>query len=152
MVTGILNGSTNQPTKKQKQQRSSSEQDNGRLTTSRLLFAFQSQTFQPHITLPKPKALTAPLPNFDGKSEKFELFEDLFRNNTKNEPHLTEKQKTNCFHSLIRGNALQAYCSLDDTKIDHLENLEELIMAFERRFWRFSILRESQVRVGRSTF
>ena len=71
------------PSKSRKKQLSLSEQDNGRPTTSRLLFAFQPQTFQPHITLPLPKALTASLPNFDGKSEKFEFFEDLFRNNTK---------------------------------------------------------------------
>ena len=33
-----------------------------------------------------PKALTASLPIFDGKSEKFELFEDLFRNSIKMYP------------------------------------------------------------------
>ena len=81
-----------------------------------------------------PKALTASLPVFDGKSEKFELFEDLFRNNIKMYPHLTEIQKINYFHSLLRGNALQAYCNLDDTKKD---NLEEVITAFKRRFGDF---------------
>ena len=40
-----------------------------------------------------PKALTASLPTFDGKFEKLELFEDLFRNNIKMYPHLTEIQK-----------------------------------------------------------
>ena len=60
-----------------------------------------------------------------------ELFEDLFRNNIKMYPHLTEIQKINYFHSLLRGNALQAYCNLDDTKKD---NLEEVITAFKRRF------------------
>ena len=81
-----------------------------------------------------PKALTASLPVFDGKSEKFELFEDLFRNNIKMYPHLTEIQKINYFHSLLRGNALQAYCNLDDAKKD---NLEEVITAFKRRFGDF---------------
>ena len=81
-----------------------------------------------------PKALTASLPVFDGKSEKFELFEDLFRNNIKMYPHLTEIQKINYFHSLLQGNALQAYCNLDDTKKD---NLEEVITAFKRRFGDF---------------
>ena len=78
--------------------------------------------------------LTASLPVFDGKSEKFEIFEDLFRNNIKMYPHLTEIQKSNYFHSLLRGNALQAYCNLDDTKKD---NLEEVITAFKRRFGDF---------------
>ena len=49
-------------------------------------------------------------------------------------PHLTEIQKINYFHSLLRGNALQAYCTLDDTKKD---NLEEVITAFKRRFGDF---------------
>ena len=49
-------------------------------------------------------------------------------------PHLTEIQKTNYFHLLLRGNALQAYCNLDDTKKN---NLEEVITAFKRRLGDF---------------
>ena len=52
--------------------------------------------------LPMPKALKASLPVFDGKSEKIELFEDLFRNNIKMYPYLTDKQIINYFHSLLR--------------------------------------------------
>ena len=134
MVTGVLNDSTNQPTKRSKQQRASNEQTKDRPSTSKILFAPQPQTFPSTNLLPMPKALTASLPVFDGKSEKFELFEDLFRNNIKMYPHLTEIQKINYFHSLLRGNALQAYCNLDDTKKD---NLEEVITAFKRRFGDF---------------
>ena len=134
MVTGVLNDSTNQPTKRPKAQRIPSEQPKDRPSTSKILFAPQPQTFPSAHPLPMPKALTASLPVFDGKSEKFELFEDLFRNNIKMYPHLTEIQKINYFHSLLRGNALQAYCNLDDTKKD---NLEEVITAFKRRFGDF---------------
>ena len=134
MVTGVLNDSTNQPTKRLKQQRAPNEQTKDRPSTSKILFAPQRQTFPATNLLPMPKALTASLPVFDGKSEKFELFEDLFRNNIKMYPHLTEIQKINYFHSLLRGNALQAYCNLDDTKKD---NLEEVITAFKRRFGDF---------------
>ena len=74
-----------------------------------------------------PKSLTASLRVFDGKSEKVDLFEDLFRNNIKMYPHLTEIQKFNYFHWLLRGNALQAYCNLDDTNKD-------VTTAFKRRF------------------
>ena len=49
-------------------------------------------------------------------------------------PHLTEIQKINYFHPLLRGNALQAYCNLEDAKKD---NLEEVITAFKRRFGDF---------------
>ena len=134
MVTGVLNDSTNQPTKKSKQQRASNEQTKDRPSTSKILFAPQPQTLPATNLLPMPKALTASLPVFDGKSEKFQLFEDLFRNNIKMYPHLTEIQKINYFHSLLRGDALQAYCNLDDTKKD---NLEEVITAFKRRFGDF---------------
>ena len=134
MVTGVLNESTNQPAKRPKQQRALNEQTKDRPSTSKILFAPQPQTFPATNLLPMPKALTASLPVFDGKSEKFELFEDLFRNNIKMYPHLTEIQKINYFHLLLRGNALQAYCNLDDTKKD---NLEEVITAFKRRFGDF---------------
>ena len=83
MVTGVLNDSTNQPTKQPKQQRVPIEPPKDRLSTSKVLFAPQPQTFPFSNLLPMPKALTASLPVFDGKSAKFELFEDLFRNNIK---------------------------------------------------------------------
>ena len=134
MVTGVLNDSTNQPTKRLKQQRASNEQTKDRPSTSKILFAPQPQTFPATNLLPMPKALTASLPVFDGKSEKFEFFEDLFRNKIKMNRHLTEIQKINYFHSLLPGNALEAYCNLADTKKD---NLEEVITAFKRRFGTF---------------
>ena len=131
MVTAVLNDCTIQPTKRPKQQRPHSGQRKDCPSTSKILIAPQPQTFTSANLLPMPKALTASLPVFDGKSEKFELFENLFRNNIKMYPHLTETQKINYFHSLLRGNALQAYCNLDDTKKD---NLEDIITAFKRRF------------------
>ena len=134
MVTGVLNDSTNLGKKKTRPHRPQSLPPNERPSTSRLLFAPQPEIHQPPHLPSMPKALTASLPLFDGKSEKFELFEDLFRNNIKMYPHLTEIQKINYFHSLLRGNALQAYCNLDDAKKD---NLEEVITAFKRRFGDF---------------
>ena len=83
------------------------------------------------MMLPMPKALTASLPTFDGKSEKFELFEDLFRNNIKMYPHLTEIQKINYFHSLLRGDALQAFRNIEDSKKD---SLDEIMTIFKRQF------------------
>ena len=160
MVTGVLNDSTNQPTKRPKQQRSLCEQAKDRPSTSRLLFAPQRETLQPPNMLPLPKALTASLPVFDGKSEKFELFEDLiiclffylytselFIHQKVSSPHWdTEKIY---FHSLLRGNALQAYCNLENIKKDIIE---KVITVFKRRFGfrGFPILRKSETRVRRS--
>ena len=131
MVKGVLNDSANLGRKKTRSQRTQSLPQNERPSTSRLLFAPQPEIYQPSLLPPMPKALTASLPVFDGKSERFELFEDLFRNNIKMYPNITEIQKIKYFHSLLRGNALQAYCNMDVAKKD---NLEDVITAFKRRF------------------
>ena len=127
MVTGVLNDSTNQP-KRTKVQSQSQPPSKERPTVAPTLFAPDKSN---NTTLPMPKALTASLPTFDGKSEKFELFEDLFRNNIKMYPHLTEIQKINYFHSLLRGDALQAFCNIEDSKKD---SLDEIMTIFKRRF------------------
>ena len=133
MVKGVLNDSTNQLTKRPK--RTQAEPTKDRPSTSKILFAPQTQTFPSTNLFPMPKAVTASLPVFVGEAERFELFEDLFRNNIKVYPHLTEVQKK-YFNSLLRGNALQAYCNLEDTKKDILE---EVITAFKRRFGDFQL-------------
>ena len=112
MVTGVL---TNQP-KRTKVQSQSQPPSKERPAVARTLFAPDKSS---NTMLPMPKALTASLPTFDGKSEKFELFEDLFRNNIKMYPHLTEIQKINYFHSLLRGDALQAFCNLKTRRKTH---------------------------------
>ena len=78
-----------------------------------------------------PNALTASLITFDGNSDKFELFKDLFRNNIKMYPHLTEIQKNDYFHSLLRGDALQAFGNIEDAKNDWLD---QKMTIFKRRF------------------
>ena len=127
MVTGVLTDSTNQP-KRTKARSQSQPTPKERPIVTRTLFATDKND---GTALPMPKALTASLPTFDGKSEKFELFEDLFRNNIKMYPHLTEIQKINYFHSLLRGDALQAFCNIEDTKKD---SLHEIMTIFKRRF------------------
>ena len=52
---------------------------------------------------------------FDGKSEKFELFEDLFHTMIKMQPEMTEQMKINHFHSLLRKNALQTFRNINST-------------------------------------
>ena len=46
-----------------------------------------------------PKSLTTTMPTFDGKSQKFELFEDLFQTSLKIHNQLTEEDNINYFHS-----------------------------------------------------
>ena len=68
---------------------------------------------------------------FDGKSEKFELFEDLFHTMMKMQPDLTETMKINHFHSLFRKNALQTFRNIN-TAIR--QTLEDILAVFRRKY------------------
>ena len=127
MVTGVLTDSTNHP-KRPKIRSQSQPATKERPAAARTLFGADKIDSN---ALPMPKALTASLPTFDGKSDKIELFEDLFRNNIKMYPHLTEPQKINYFHSLLGGDALQAFCNIEDSKKD---SLDDILTIFKRIF------------------
>ena len=77
-----------------------------------------------------PKSLTTTMPTFDGKSEKFELFEDLFQTSLKIHNQLTEEDKINYFHSLMRGDALQTFKNITSP---NRENLGEILTVFRRK-------------------
>ena len=76
-----------------------------------------------------PNSLTATMPTFDGKSEKFELFEDVFQTSLKIHNQLTEDDRINYFHSLMRGDALQTF-----KNIPTRENLEEILAVSRRKY------------------
>ena len=78
-----------------------------------------------------PKSLTTTIPTFDGKSEKFELFEDLFQTSLKTHNQLTEEDKINYFHSLMRGDALQTFKNITSP---NRENLGEILTVFCRKY------------------
>ena len=78
-----------------------------------------------------PKSLTTTMPTFDGKTEKFELFEDLFQTSLKFHNQLTEEDKINYFHSLMRGDALQTFKNIDSP---NRENLTEILTVFRRKY------------------
>ena len=67
------------------------------------------------------------MPTFDGKSEKFELFEDLFQTSLKIKNKLTEEDKINYFHSLMCGDALQ---TLKNVTSPNRDNLGEILTVF----------------------
>ena len=127
MVTGVLTDSTNHP-KRPKIRSLGQPAAKEPPAAARTLFeADKTDSTTLHMT----RALTASLPTFDVKSDKFEIFEDLFCNNIKMYPHLTEPQKINYFHSLLRGDALQAFCNIEDSKKD---SLDDIMTIFKRRF------------------
>ena len=78
-----------------------------------------------------PKSLTTTMPTFDGISEKSELFEDLIQTNLKIHNQLTEGDKVNYFHSLMRGDALQTFKNISSL---NRENLTEILTVFRRKY------------------
>ena len=78
-----------------------------------------------------PKSFTTTMPNFYGKSEKFELFEDLFKTSLKIHNQLIEEDKINYFHSLIRGDALQTF---KNNSSRNRENLAEILTVVRRKY------------------
>ena len=68
---------------------------------------------------------------FDGKSEKFELFEDLFHTMIKMQPDMTETMKINHFHSLLRKNALQTFRNINTA---NRQTLEDILAVFRRKY------------------
>ena len=78
-----------------------------------------------------PKSLTTTMPTFDGESEKFELFEDLFQTSLKIHNQLTDEHKINYFHSLMRGDALQTFKNITSPS---RENLGEILTVFRRKY------------------
>ena len=71
------------------------------------------------------------MPTFDGKSEKFELFEDRFQTSLKIHNQSTEEDKINYFHSLMRGDALQTFKNISSP---NRENLAEILTVFRRKY------------------
>ena len=60
---------------------------------------------------------------FDGKSEKFERFEDLFHTMIKMQPDMTEAMIINHFQSLLGKNALQIFRYINTANRQTLEDI-----------------------------
>ena len=71
------------------------------------------------------------MPTFDAKSEKFELFEDLFQKRLIIHNQLREENKITYFHSLMHGDALQTFKSISSR---NRENLTEILTFFGRKY------------------
>ena len=71
------------------------------------------------------------MPTSDAKSEKFELFKDLFQISFKIHSQLTEDDKKIYFHSLIRGDALQTFKNITSP---NRKNFGELLTVLLRKY------------------
>ena len=71
------------------------------------------------------------MPTFDGKTEKIDLFDDLFQTSLKIHNQLTEDDRINYFPSLMRGDALETFKNISGPT---RENLGEILSVFRRKY------------------
>ena len=68
---------------------------------------------------------------FDGKNEKFELFEDFFHTMLKVQPEMTEAMKINHFHAHLRKEALQTFRNISAI---NKKTLDDVLIVFRRKY------------------
>ena len=68
---------------------------------------------------------------FDGKNEKFELFEDLFHTMLKMQPEMTKAMKINPFHAHLRKEALQTFRNISAV---NRKTLDDVLIVFRRKY------------------
>ena len=68
---------------------------------------------------------------FEGKSEEFELFEDLFHTMIKMQPEMSEQLKINHIHSLLKKGALQTFRNISTA---NRQTLEDVLVPFRRKY------------------
>ena len=84
---------------------------------------------------PQPATMLKPVSTntlkFDGKNEKFELFEDLFYTMLKMQPEKTEAMKINHFHAHLRKDALQTFRNISAV---NKKTLDDVLIVFRRKY------------------
>ena len=125
--------STSQPPFRSENTRATNEADQILLAFQQLATNSISANFNKSISrISKlPKSLTTTMPTFDGKSEKLKLFEDLSQTSLKIYSQLTEEDKINYFHSLMRGDDLQTFKNITSP---NREILGEILTVFRRKY------------------
>ena len=127
------NRSISQPQFRSKNPSATIEEDQILLVLQQLANNNNSANFRNNINrISKlPKSLRTTMLTFDGKSENFELFGDLLQTSLKIHNQLTAEDRSNYFHFLVRGDALQTFKS---TNGPNRENLGEILAVFRRKY------------------
>ena len=68
---------------------------------------------------------------FNGKIDKFELFEDLFHTMLKMQTEMTEAMKINHFHAHLRKEALQTFRNISAL---NMKTLDDILIVFRRKY------------------
>ena len=124
--------STGQPQFRSENTPATIEADHSLLALQHLATNSNSANFNDNIKKisKMPKSLTTTVPTFDGKSEKFKLFEDLFQTSLKIHKQLTEEDRINYFHSVMRGDGLQTFKNITSP---NRVNLGGSLIVFRRK-------------------
>ena len=69
--------------------------------------------------------------NFDGKNEKFQLFDDIFHTMLKMQPEMTETMKITHFHANLSKDALQTFRNISAS---NKQTLDDVLIVFRRKF------------------
>ena len=93
-----------------------------------VLTSMQNRPTAQQLTI---RAVNSNTRTFNGQSEKFELFEDLFHTMIKMQPDMSEQMKINHVHSLLRKNALQTFRNISTA---YRQTLEDVIIIFRRQY------------------
>ena len=127
------NRSTSQPQLRSENTPATIEADQILLALQQLANNNNSSNFHNNINrISKlPNSLTTTMPTFDGKSKKFELFENLSQTSLLIHNQLTEEDIINYFDSLMRGDALQTFKNINGPT---RENLGESLAVFRRKY------------------
>ena len=127
MVTGVSEGN---PLEKKKNPLDQSS--NTKRTTTKICSDTKTGTDTSHCSTSKlPKVLTVTVLVFNGKTKKYDIFNDLFSTSLKMYPHVTEGEKMNYFHSLMRGEALQTFANIPSTQT---KTIKDIRTVYQRRF------------------
>ena len=150
MVTGVIN---EPPSSNNTHPRSSSLPPPNQRYSDEIIDKLLESLYATHKQTPNLprllKALATTMSTFDGKTEKFELFEDLFQTSLKVHPQITEQEKLHYFHSLLREDALQTFRNYDRNNKNQLKRHHRWIQKTIRKN---TISGPRQVQVGEPHF
>ena len=77
------------------------------------------------------KPVSTNILTFDGKKEKFELFENLFHTMLKMQPEMTEAMKIDHFHARLCKEALQTFRNISAS---NKNTLDDVLIVFRRKY------------------
>ena len=115
------------------EQTPTNQNTNANNSLSRLVDAIEGIPTQQRLqaaTILKPVSANTLI--FDGKNEKFELFEDLFHTMIKMQPEMTQAMKIKHFQAHLRKEALQTFRKISAS---NKKTLDDVLIVFRRKYF-----------------